>query len=191
MDINFLKNNQRNLSSKKREIIHKEANLEKIFFDKIITNLYWFKKRKIIASFMSIKSEISTTSLNLFILQSKKLLCLPVISKDEDGVLIFKEYSTGDILVKGKYGVREPVNTNIFIPDIIFAPCLAFDKNGFRLGYGGGYYDKTISYLKSIKHDFITVGLAYDDQKVDNVVRDHLDLKLNYILTEKQLYKIL
>ena len=62
---------------------------------------------------------------------------------------------------------------------------------GYRLGYGGGYYDKTISNLKSIKHRFITIGFAFDSQKVTNVAHDALDQKLNYILTEKQLYKIL
>ena len=105
--------------------------------------------------------------------------------------LIFKQYLEDDNLVAGKFGVMEPLNTKSYLPDIIFTPCLAFDKFGFRLGYGGGYYDKTISYLYSIKHSFLTVGLAYDDQKVESVIHDHLDQKLNYILTEKQLYKIL
>ena len=73
---------------------------------------------------------------------------------------------------------------------IIFVPCLAFDEYGYRLGYGGGFYDKTIFHLKSIEHNFITIGLAYDEQKVKNVVCDSFDQKLNYILTEKQLYKI-
>ena len=59
------------------------------------------------------------------------------------------------------------------------------------LGYGGGYYDKTISYLKSINHNFTLIGYAYDDQKIDKVIYDNFDQKLNYILTEKQLYKII
>ena len=105
--------------------------------------------------------------------------------------LIFKQYIKSDILVKGKFGVMEPQNTKSYLPEIIFVPCLAYDRFGFRLGYGGGYYDKTIAYLYSIKHSFITVGLAYEDQKIDRVTNDHLDQKLNYILTEKQLYKIL
>ena len=49
---------------------------------------------------------------------------------------------------------------------------MAYDDLGYRLGYGGGYYDKTISYLKSIKQSFLTVALAYDDQKIKNVVHD-------------------
>ena len=85
----------------------------------------------------------------------------------------------------------EPANDSDYLPDIIFAPCLAYDQFGFRLGYGGGYYDKTIFYLRSINHNFIVVGVAFDDQKVEKVVHNHLDQKMNYILTEKHLYKIL
>ena len=91
----------------------------------------------------------------------------------------------------GKFNVKEPDNSKILYPDLIFTPCLGFDLNGFRLGYGGGYYDKTISHLQSIGHQFLTIGFAYDDQKVDIIYRDEYDQKLNYILTEKQLYKIL
>ena len=74
--------------------------------------------------------------------------------------------------------------------DIIFAPCLAFDMRGFRLGYGGGYYDRTIAYYRSLNHNFSVIGYAYDDQKIDQVIHNNLDQKLDYILTEKQLYKI-
>ena len=110
---------------------------------------------------------------------------------DDSGILVFKRYFYGDKLSEGSYGVKEPSNNDVYLPGIIFTPCLAFDMHGFRLGYGGGFYDKTISYLDSIKHNFLTIGLAYDDQKIDNVPHDDLDQKLNYILTEKQLYKIL
>ena len=77
-----------------------------------------------------------------------------------------------------------------FLPEIILTPCLAFDENGFRLGYGGGYYDKTFSYLKKIKHKFISIAVAFDDQKIDELVHDKYDQKINYILTEKKLYKV-
>ena len=190
IDIKLQKKNQRDLSLKKRLILHKSINKNNFSFHKILNENFWFKKSRVVASFLSIKSEISTISLNQFILESQKILCLPVMTND-DVALIFNQYRKDADLVVGKYGVKEPINTKSYLPDIIFTPCLAYDKFGFRLGYGGGYYDKIISYLHSIKHSFLTVGFAYEDQKVDIVVRDHLDQKLNYILTEKQLYKIL
>jgi len=116
---------------------------------------------------------------------------LPVIIDNKAERLIFKEFKKGDSLSVGQYGVMEPNNDNIYLPDLMIVPCLAFDNSGYRLGYGGGYYDKTIFYLNSIGHKFKTIGFAYEDQKIKNVVHDDFDQKLNYILTEKQLYKIL
>ena len=60
---------------------------------------------------------------------------------------------------------------------------------GFRLGYGGGYYDKTITYLKKKKHKFISIAIAFDDQKVKNVIHNNYDQRIDYILTEKKLYR--
>ena len=190
INIKLQKKNQRDLSKKNRLIFHKSIIEDNFSFDKILNENYWFEKSRVVASFLSIKSEISTIALNKFILESEKILCLPVMTNNK-ATLIFKQYGEKVDLVASKFGVMEPLNTKSYLPDIIFTPCLAYDKFGFRLGYGGGYYDKTISYLHSINHSFLTVGLAYEDQKVDRVVHDHLDQKLNYILTEKQLYKIL
>ena len=190
-NISLLKKNQRHQLSKKRLILNKLINIESSFFDNILFSLDLFKESKIVASFLSIKSEIPTAPLNQIIEKYGKVLCLPTISKNDSGVLVFKRYFYGDKLSLGSYGIKEPLNNDAYLPDIIFTPCLAFDMHGFRLGYGGGFYDKTISYLNLIKHNFLTIGLAYDDQKVNNVVHDDLDQKLNYILTEKQLYKIL
>ena len=190
IDINLQKKNQRVLSAQNRLQLHYKINKKNLLFYKILNSYHWFEESAVIASFVSIKSEISTISLNKFILNSGKVLCLPVVSDDNDGKLIFKQFKKGDHLVAGKFGVLEPINTSNLKPDILFIPCLAYDKYGYRLGYGGGFYDKTISHFHSIKHTFLKVGLAYDDQRVDKVIHNHLDQKLNYILTEKHLYEI-
>ena len=190
-DVSILKKKQRILLSKKRKNISKDI---KNSFDIVCEKLLicdWFIQSNIISSFFSINSEISTLHLNNFIEKQKKFLCLPVIEENNKGILNFKSYSRGEELTLGKFNVKEPINKKSYLPDIIFVPCLGFDLGGFRMGYGGGYYDKTISYLDSISHTFLTVGFAYDEQKVKNIVRDNFDKKLNYILTEKQLYKIL
>ena len=191
LDINLKKKKQRHKAAKKRFLLKQSVNQNDLLFEKTLKRNYWFNKSKVVASFLSIKSEIPTTSLNKLIWKLGKILCLPVITNDNEERLIFKQFKPKDNLIVGKFGVKEPLDSDIYLPDIIFTPCLAYDKFGFRLGYGGGYYDKTISYLYSINHNFLTIGLAYDDQKIDKVVHDHLDQKLNYILTEKQLYKIL
>jgi len=71
---------------------------------------------------------------------------------------------------------------------MIFVPCLAVDKNLTRLGYGGGYYDRTFAYLNKINHRFISVAYAYEEQKLDYIPIDKFDFKVDYVITEKNLY---
>ncbi len=184
------KKKQRHLSSVKRVLLNKKIKLSYSFFKHTLNDNQFFKQSQIIASFISIKTEISTELLNSLVRNENKILCLPVISSHQKKPLIFREFSSEDELLDGKYGVKEPRNNKAVLPDIIFTPCLAYDELGFRLGYGGGYYDRTISYLKSSNHKFLCIGFAFDEQKVKNVVKDNFDQKLDYVLTEKQLYKI-
>ena len=190
MDLSIEKKNQRKFAIKKRLVVHQSLSKSILDFNKLLQKNKWFKEGKIIASFLSIKTEISTNSLNQLIWRLNKTLCLPVIKHNSD-LLSFHRYKKTDRLIAGRFNVMEPDNNYECIPDVIFVPCLAFDLFGYRLGYGGGYYDKTLAYLNSLKHTFTVVGLAYDNQKVNEVIHDDLDQKLNYILTEKQLYKIL
>ena len=189
-DINTSKEYQRKISIKKRATLkNKNSNAFKTLPDhfKDLTN---FKNYKIIASFISFKSEISTQFLNEFLFNNGKILCLPII-KNNSETLNFIEYNLKTKLVSGKFGIMQPSDlSKEFLPEIILTPCLAFDENGFRLGYGGGYYDKTFSYLKKIKHKFISIAVAFDDQKIDELVHDKYDQKIDYILTEKKLYKV-
>ena len=191
-----------NILDQKKNLRIKQSIIRKNLFNKIKNSFNikifdeFFKKInleniRVVSSFKSINSEISTEDLNFLILKKNKILCLPVII-DKDGPLTFRKFNNNKELIEGYMNIKEPPKLNeILYPELIFVPCLAFDNNGFRLGYGGGYYDKTISYFSSIGHNFITVGFAYDEQKVGEVVHDNLDQKLNYILTEKKLYKIL
>ena len=188
--INLKKDDQRKISAKKREALSFMNNTASQILPNHLKDLINFDNYKIIASYISIKSEISTHFLNEFILYNNKTLCLPVIKKNSE-TLIFKKYDLKTKLIPGKFGVLEPSEINKeLLPEIILTPCLAFDENGFRLGYGGGYYDKTFSYLKKIKHKFISIAVAFDDQKINELVHDKYDQKIDYILTEKKLYKV-
>ena len=190
-EINVNKEYQRKISIKKRATLKdKNSNAFKTLQDHL-KGLINFKNYKIIASFISFKSEISTQFLNEFLLYNGKILCLPII-KNNSETLNFIEYNLKTKLVSGKFGIMQPSDlSKEFLPEIILTPCLAFDENGFRLGYGGGYYDKTFSYLKKIRHKFISIAVAFDDQKIDELVHDQYDQKIDYILTEKKLYKVL
>ena len=151
IEINANKEHQRKISIKKRATLKNKNNNAFKTLPEHLKDLINFKNYKIIASFISIKSEISTQFLNEFLLNNGKILCLPII-KNNSETLNFIEYNIKTKLVPGKFGIMQPSDlSKEFLPEIILTPCLAFDESGFRLGYGGGYYDKTFSYLKKNK----------------------------------------
>ena len=105
----------------------------------------------------------------------------------------FKKWIPSDQLTQGPFGTMEPLKTQIFIlPQILVVPMLSFDKEMFRLGYGGGYYDKSINILKKHfkkeKKFFITIGLAYSIQEEKKIPRERHDMKLDYIITENNVF---
>ena len=190
MIIDTKKNNQRKKSKIKRIILSKKNLKAPKMLQNNIKNLKNFNDFKIIASFLSINSEISTKFLNKFLINNNKILCLPVV-RQYSKILVFREYDLTTKLIIGEFGIYEPSSLkNILLPDIILTPCLAFDNRGNRLGYGGGYYDNTFTNLKKTKHKFVSIAVAFDDQKVKEVVHYKNDQKINYILTEKKLYTV-
>ena len=184
---------KKNKLRKDQYILRKKlySSVTKVFDQSLIENLFKkinLKKVKIISSFISTNSEIDTKELNNFILEKNKILCLPVVSKKYN-YLLFREFTSNKDMIEGFMKIKEPAITNkILIPDVLFIPCLAFDKFGFRLGYGGGYYDKTLNHLKKIDKKFLSIGYAFEGQKVSDVPKDKLDMKLDYVITEKKLY---
>ncbi|MBI04646.1 MAG: 5-formyltetrahydrofolate cyclo-ligase [Pelagibacteraceae bacterium] len=187
-----------NISEKKKKL----RKIQKIKRDKIYNKKFFFKnnifesfykdlnlkKIKKFASFFSINSEINTDLLNSYLWKKNKILCFPVIKNKNDS-LIFLQYSIDQKKEIGVYKTLEPQKENPeLIPEVIIVPCLAFDLNGNRLGYGGGYYDRTFEKLNNLNKNFISIGYAYDDQIVSNVPVETSDYKLDYVLTEKQLY---
>ncbi len=98
-------------------------------------------------------------------------------------------YITDDLngLSPGKYGIREPLPSARQVTDfhraLIFVPALAFDREGYRLGYGGGYYDRFLA-----AHSVPSVGIAYEDFIVDSLPRDKYDCAVDYVVTEKGIH---
>ena len=95
----------------------------------------------------------------------------------------FFEWSSKQPLSISKIGIPEPFSKKKVYPDIILVPMLAFDTRKFRLGYGGGFYDRYIQRIKKIKKIF-TVGIAFSFQEVKKLPTNKFDKKLDFILTE-------
>jgi len=186
------KKNLRKILTEKRNLIKKNTNLEfNIEAFNQLTEQIKFNAIDCIGSFMSIRSEISTNQLNTTILKMKKKLAFPTIEKNSE-TLIFKKTNSLKNFKLGKFNIPQPKNDNKeIIPQLFFVPCLGFDLKGYRIGYGGGFYDKTFEKLKKLNLSFNTVGFAFDDQKQNELPIEKFDYKLDFVLTEKQLYTFL
>lgn len=113
---------------------------------------------------------------------------LPVVQKAGEP-LCFRVWQPGDRLEPGPYAIPAPLAAAaIVIPTLLLVPLLAFDRSGHRLGYGGGYYDRTIARLRA-KGALLAVGLAYAGQEVAAVPRTAADQALNWVVTEREAIK--
>ncbi len=137
-----------------------------------------------VATYLPISTELDTAPLVDALINAGHLHALPsVIAQAEP--LEFRAWMPGQPLVDGGYGTRAPVpDAQTVNPNIIFVPLLAFDDAGYRLGYGGGFYDRTIAKLRRAG-DVVPVGLAFSAQRVDTVPRDAFDEPLDWVATEQ------
>ncbi len=107
---------------------------------------------------------------------------LPVVQKRQP--LTFHRWQPEDRLVSGIFDIQVPDrHTPVVDPDVLLVPLLAFDERGMRIGYGGGYYDRTIPAIRRRK-PLLTVGIAYSVQQVSHVPTDGFDQTLDWIVTE-------
>ena len=114
---------------------------------------------------------------------------LPAVISDQKR-LVFQGWSENMQLVEGPYGTLQPVGSSALIaPDIMMIPLLAFDSAGGRLGYGGGYYDRTLAELRKEKK-VIAVGIAYAGQEINEVPTCSSDQRLDWIVTEANTRKV-
>jgi len=99
--------------------------------------------------------------------------------------LRFIQWAPGEPLAQGPYDVMEPTGETALLPDFVLVPLLAFSSNGHRLGYGGGYYDRTLQALRAQKPGIIAIGLAFAAQEVTNLPVEPEDQPLDWIVTER------
>ena len=110
-------------------------------------------------------------------------ISLPKIKKGYE--MDFFTWSNKDPLSINKYGIPEPISDQIVEPNILLLPLVAFDNNFNRIGYGGGFYDRYLQKIKKNKK-VITIGLAYSFQKVKKIPTNKYDIKLDFVVTNKE-----
>jgi 5-formyltetrahydrofolate cyclo-ligase len=112
-------------------------------------------------------------------------IALPVVA-GQGLVLIFRSWLEGEPMDSGPFGTSHPsVRAPVVEPDTLLVPLIAFDRRGHRLGYGAGYYDRTVGALRK-QRSVLAIGFAYDEQEVDAVPAAPHDQVLDGIVTDRR-----
>ena len=143
-------------------------------------------KNKKIGLYYSIGSEVSTFDIIQYLRKKKYTISLPVLERNSK--MSFYEWNEKSPLKINNYGIPEPIKFKKITPSTLIIPIVAFDAKLNRLGYGGGFYDRFISKLEKTKK-ILKIGLALSCQKINKVPTNRFDKKMNYIITEKKVYK--
>jgi 5-formyltetrahydrofolate cyclo-ligase len=160
---------------------HASAALCELFLKSIILS-----PRSIISSYRARGSEMDPAILTEALRASGHTIVMPIMA-GRDKPLVFRRYNPDTLLLPNALGIEEPgMDAPIAEPDILFVPLLAFDRNGGRLGTGGGYYDRTIQKLRE-KKKILACGIGFSCQEIPLVPVEPHDMRLDRIATEIQI----
>ena len=159
---------------------YKLLNLKYSLLKNILKKFNLLNNKKI-GGYFPINYEIDCLKILNKLEKSGHKISLPITRKENK--MDFFEWSSKKPLSINKIGIPEPFSKKKVYPDVLLVPILAFDKHKFRLGYGGGYYDRYIQKIKKIKKILI-IGIAFSFQEVTKLPITRYDKKLDFIFTE-------
>lgn len=143
----------------------------------------------IVAGFWPMGDEIDVRPVMEALLARGNPVCLPVVA-GKGRPLVFRDWTMETVLEPAGFGTSiPPTGAPEVKPDILLVPLLAFDREGYRVGYGGGFYDMTLEALRREK-TLLAVGVAYAAQEVPAVPREAHDQPLDWIATEEAAWQI-
>lgn len=143
---------------------------------------------EIVSGFFPFKNEITVLPLLAKLASEGWTTCLPVVI-GEGVPLQFRAWMPGEPTRPGVWEIPIPLDSAAEVhPDVLLVPMLAFDRRGYRLGYGGGYYDRTLAGLRALK-PVTAIGIAYSGQEIAEVPHGTWDEPLDWIMTEKGAFR--
>lgn len=149
-----------------------------------------FQTAKIVACYVNKGSEVETKPIIRNVLTSSKKVLVPTVTGERD--LVFSELRSLEELVPGTFGILEPQPDltrprSLETVDLAFIPGIVWDSQGYRVGWGKGYFDAVLERLPSWA---TSIGLTYDQQVVERVPREEFDLPVDLIVTETRVIRL-
>ncbi len=176
----------RNICKLHRDAIDNKTQLSKNIF-RVLLETDEYKNCESIFLYASIGSEVSTDEIINKAFTDGKRVAFPKCI-DKKGNMKFYYVNSSSELMPGYYGIKTPpTHTEACFGDkntLCIVPGLAFSSDGYRLGYGKGYYDRFLSEFKGV-----SIGLCYEECLRENIPTDEYDKKVNCLITDKRIYK--
>lgn len=174
----------------RRQQFYNQINKKKIFqqlHHNLLTVISSYPQQ-IIGGYWSTGSEVPLGDLLTTLYEQGYPITLPV-ALSPDQPLGFRQWSPSLPLIKDITGTFCPLDSQPYLqPSLLFVPLLAFNQKGERLGQGGGFYDRTIRFLRQESKSLLTIGVAYEMQKCSTLVTEPHDEPLDMIVTEQRIY---
>lgn len=159
-----------------------------------LKKLSCFQKAKVVAVYRDADGELSTDAIIKACRQMNKQLLLPVLHPFMHGHLMFRQWPVNARMKLNRYGIDEPASCYDVIDaraiDLVIVPLVAFDENCYRMGMGGGYYDRTFSFrhINSWRKPKL-IGVAHELQRVDKINIESWDIAMDAVITESKIYQ--
>ena len=156
-----------------------------IITDKLL-QMDCIKNAKTIMLYLDFNNEVCTDNLITKLMAMRKIVASPITLMDERKLIPSQITDLKNGIQYGAYNIREPKPEyspviDVKELDVVIVPAVAYDKDCYRLGYGGGFYDR---FLENLREDAITIGIAFDLQIFDEIPKEAHDSQLDYIVTE-------
>ena len=169
------------LERKKKHLSEEKFNFGLIFN---LIRKHFLNKKIIIGGYYPSNYEVNILNFLKEASKKKFTIALPVVQSSTS--MRFRSWKIKEPLYVSKFGILEPENKKgKIIPDLIIVPLVAFDDQLNRIGYGKGYYDRSLRKIKKIKKKTVFLGIAYNFQKYKKIPINKYDFKLDYIFTEQ------
>ncbi len=186
------------MRTQRQRLSKQEQHRASLDISRHVIRSFLFKRSQRIAVYLPVNGELDPSPIIERIWRLKKTACLPLISSPRNSPLWFISLEPNTRLIRNRYNIWEPTKgfrdrIHPWSIDLILMPLLAFDEQFHRIGMGGGYYDRTLSYLTLRQHwrKPRLLGLAYDFQKVPSIATNPWDIKLDGVVTPSQIYTCL
>ncbi|MGL5311680.1 MAG: 5-formyltetrahydrofolate cyclo-ligase [Peptostreptococcaceae bacterium] len=156
-----------------------------IITDKLLS-MDCIKNASTVMLYLDFNNEVQTNELVNKLICLNKVVASPITIMDKRELVPCQITNLKEGINIGAYGIREPKEecspkVDLKDIDVVIVPAVAYDEDCYRLGYGGGFYDR---FLEKLRDDAVTVGIAFDLQIFDSVPKETHDAQLNYIITE-------